>query len=111
LATVDRFRKEEIIEGALRRTASLESNYPDQRGRVVSYRKVRAGANSVSNHFCSKVGARLDILRYARHRIAVFQLCMACSKVEILMVAKLEKLSEMAYGKMISSLCRIAPQV
>jgi hypothetical protein len=39
------------------------------------------------------------------------QLSMAFISVEISMVAKLEKVSEIAYGKMILSLCRIAPQV
>jgi hypothetical protein len=34
-----------------------------------------------------------------------------CINVEILMVAKLENVSETAYGKIIWSLCRIAPQV
>ncbi len=39
------------------------------------------------------------------------QLCIAFSNVEILMVAKLANVSDTAYGKMIWSLCRIAPQV
>ena len=39
------------------------------------------------------------------------QLRIARIKDEILMVAKFEKLSDTAYGKMISSLCRMAPQV
>jgi hypothetical protein len=34
-----------------------------------------------------------------------------CSNAEIFIVAKLEKVSDTAYGKMISSLCLIAPQV
>ena len=51
------------------------------------------------------------------HRISLMltqvgqQLSMAFISVEISMVAKLEKVSEIAYGKMILSLCRIAPQV
>ena len=39
------------------------------------------------------------------------QLRIARIKAEILMVAKFENVSDTAYGKMISSLCRIAPQV
>lgn len=39
------------------------------------------------------------------------QLFIACISAEILMVAKLEKVSDTAYGRMIWSLCRIAPQV
>jgi hypothetical protein len=39
------------------------------------------------------------------------QLSIICSSAEILIVAKLEKVSETAYGKMIVSLCRIAPHV
>ncbi len=39
------------------------------------------------------------------------QLCIAFSSVEILIVAKLENVSDTAYGKMIWSLCLIAPQV
>src|ERR1700737_1930231 len=39
------------------------------------------------------------------------QLCIAFSSVEILIVAKLANVSDTAYGKMIWSLCFIAPQV
>ena len=39
------------------------------------------------------------------------QACIARISAEILMVAKLEKVSDTAYGKMSMSLCRIAPQV
>jgi hypothetical protein len=39
------------------------------------------------------------------------QFCIACISAEILMVAKLEKVSDTAYGKMIWSLCLIAPHV
>ena len=39
------------------------------------------------------------------------QSSIVCSSAEILIVAKLEKVSDTAYGKMIVSLCRIAPHV
>jgi hypothetical protein len=39
------------------------------------------------------------------------QFCIAFNSVEILMVAKLANVSDTAYGKMIWSLCLIAPQV
>src|SRR5215216_938442 len=39
------------------------------------------------------------------------QLFIACISAEILMVAKLEKVSDTAYGRMMWSLCCIAPQV
>jgi hypothetical protein len=39
------------------------------------------------------------------------QLFMVFSRVAILTVAKLENVSDTAYGKMIWSLCLIAPQV
>jgi hypothetical protein len=39
------------------------------------------------------------------------QLSMTFISAAILIVAKLEKVSEIAYGKMIWSLCRMAPQV
>ena len=51
------------------------------------------------------------LTRRPRAKTSGDQLFIACISAEILMVAKLEKVSDTAYGNMIWSLCRIAPQV
>ena len=83
MAAEHRFRKEEVITGAFDQPLTMTA------------RLVRA------------VNQNGYVLGVA----IASQLCIARIKAEILMVAKFEKLSDTAYGKMISSLCRMAPQV
>ena len=60
---------------------------------------------------CHKASFRLPTEEWERTIRSGDQPFSACISVEILIVAKLENVSDTAYGKMIWPLCLIAPQV